>query len=285
MTMKNLGRATGYSESYVSKVEAAKHPPSLKFVTGADRALATGGMLERQFERILVGDYPKGFLPYIELQQRARRIENYSNTFIVGMFQTKEYAQAVFDANVPRLPDEQIDGMIAARMRGLDLLDRPSAPLVWVVVHETCLRTVVGDRGLMARQLDHLTRMAKLPGVTIQVLPFSAGTPPHYLAYTLLEFEKEPTLLHVDGYREGRRYDDSELVVGAAQRYDHLRAMALSPAISLRWIAEAAEEFRDEPDSRAAVGQIQLQRLGRPLVRRGGPRIRPLGRRGSRSGQ
>lgn len=177
MTMKNLGRATGYSESYVSKVEAAKQPPSLKFVTGADRALATGGMLERQLERILLGDHPKGFLPYIELEQKATRIQNYSNIFVMGMFQTEEYAHAVFDANVPRLPDEQIESMIAARLRRLDIVNGASSPAVWMVVHENCLRTVVGDRHVMAKQLDHLTEVAKLPAITIQVLPFSEGAP------------------------------------------------------------------------------------------------------------
>ncbi|WST69224.1 helix-turn-helix transcriptional regulator [Streptomyces uncialis] len=286
MTMKGLGSATGYSESYVSKVEAAKQIPSLKFAIGADRALGTTPLFEHQLQRVLEGDHPPWFRPYVELEQRAVRIQNHSLAFITGLLQTEDYALAVYRASIPRLSDEVIKSRVAARLRRQEILLGAMPPELWVVLSETCLRTVVGGPGVMARQLEHLSHVAQSLRVTIQVLPFSEGAPPYYLPFALLDFAKDPSVLHIDGPRGGRRFDDCETVGIAVQQFDRLRANALSPAGSARWIAEKAEEFRRESGhTDGLVGQVQPQRGGRGRVRRVGPRIRPVGKRGSRSGQ
>lgn len=286
MTMKGLGRAAGYSESYVSKVEAAKQIPSLKFAIGADRTLGTTPLFEHQWRRILEGDHPPWFRPYVELEQRALRIQNYSLAFITGLLQTEDYALAVYRASIPRLPDEVITTRVAARLRRQKILLGDMPPELWVVLNETCLRTVVGGHDVMAEQLDHLSDVTQSRRITIQVLPFSEGAPPYYLPFALLGFAKEQSVLHIDGPRGGRRFDDCETVGIAAQQFDRLRANALSPAGSVRWIAERAEEFRRASrHTESLVGQVQPQRGRRGRVLGVGARIRPVKGRGSRSGQ
>ena len=46
------------------------------------------------------------------------------------------------------------------------------------MLNEAVIRRVVGGASAMRKQLDHITEMAKLPHVNVQVLPFSAGVHP-----------------------------------------------------------------------------------------------------------
>jgi hypothetical protein len=56
-----------------------------------------------------------------------------------------------------------------------EILRRPDAPQLWVVVDEGALRRPVGSREIVREQLKYLTEMADHPAVTLQILSFSAG--------------------------------------------------------------------------------------------------------------
>jgi hypothetical protein len=55
------------------------------------------------------------------------------------------------------------------------VLRRPHPPHLWVVIDEAALRRTVGGPATMRGQLAHLIEVARLPHVTIQVLPFTAS--------------------------------------------------------------------------------------------------------------
>ncbi|GAA2221992.1 helix-turn-helix transcriptional regulator [Streptomyces amakusaensis] len=282
MTQKGLGHATGYSEGHVSKVEAGKVTPSERFAIGADRVLGTGELFARQLQRILddlSGNHPNWFVPYVELEREATRIYDYSTTFIMGMVQTPEYARATLRAGVPREPADVIENRVIARIRRHEVMEREVPPRLWVVLHEACLRTVVGSREVMSRQLEHLVREAESPSVTFQVLPYSEGAPAYDLPFTLLGFADAPTLLHAEGPQGGRPYDNAHTVSAAIDNYDHLRASALSPSESVARIQEIAKEYVNDQRLSNRLDQVLLQRTERRPVRRGGPRVRPLRRR------
>jgi hypothetical protein len=58
-----------------------------------------------------------------------------------------------------------------------NLLHRDTDPLVLhALIDESVLRRMVGGPKTMASQLDHLLAMAKRPNVTIQVIPYRAGS-------------------------------------------------------------------------------------------------------------
>ncbi|MCM2390086.1 helix-turn-helix transcriptional regulator [Streptomyces sp. CWNU-1] len=281
MTLRGLGHATGYSEGHVSKVEAGKVIPSERFAVGADRALGTGSLFVRRLRRILAGDHPNWFQPYVDLEQRATRIYDFSVAFTMGMLQTEAYARATFRAGVPREGCDVVESRVAARIRRHEVLEQASPPMLWVVLHEACLRTAVGGSGVMAEQLEHLVREAASPSVTLQVLPFTGGAPAHDLPFTLLEFDDAPTLVHAEGPQGGRLYDNAKTVASASDIYDRLRAEALAPADSLAHIERIAKEHLYE--QRRGMGQIQLQRPERRPVRRVGPRVRVSTRRRPRT--
>ncbi|MCS0637041.1 helix-turn-helix transcriptional regulator [Streptomyces sp. LP05-1] len=243
LTMKQLGKVAGYSESYVSKVEAGKMVPSEQFAVGCDRAFGTGTLFLRQLRRALLSDHPSWFAPYIQLELRATEILDYSTMFIMGMLQTVEYARATLRAYHPREARAVLEERVAARIRRREVMDRPYPPLLWVVLHETCLRTVVGDRQVMARQMERLIKEAENPHVTLQVLPFGAGTPVTGTAFTLLVFDNGPTVVHAESPQGGRLYEDPKTTKNATGVYHRLRADALSPDLSLTRIKDMYKEY------------------------------------------
>ncbi|WP_256104964.1 helix-turn-helix transcriptional regulator [Streptomyces sp. ODS05-4] len=245
-TLKSLGIATGYSESYVCKVETGAKVPSEKFAMGCDRAFGTGTLFIRQLRRALASDHPSWFAPYIQLELRATEILDYSPIFIMGMLQTEAYARATLRSYHPRDNQAVLESRIAARTRRYEVMEKPEPPLLWVVLHEACLHTMVGGRDVMAAQLERLVAEAMGPHVTLQLLPFAAGAPVTGTAFTVLTFKDGPSVVQSGGGPLGGRLnEDPKTVANAHQFYHRLRADALSPDASVARIKSLLKEYRE----------------------------------------
>ncbi|MGW8400270.1 helix-turn-helix domain-containing protein [Streptomyces lydicus] len=246
LTQKGLGRAAGYSEAYVSRVEAGLLArPSEKFAKGIDLAFGTGELFTGLLRRIDEGDHPSWFVPYLNLERRASRILDYSANLVMGLLQTEDYARVIFRASNPQASPEAIEGKLIARLRRRDVFELDTPPLLWTILHEACLRTVVGDAEVMAGQLEYLLTAAGSPHVTLQVMPFSAGTPaPHMKPFNVLRFTDSPTVLYTETRVGGRMHDSAQTVDAALDDYDLLRAHALSPDRSVTLIKTLLKEYR-----------------------------------------
>lgn len=246
LTQKNLGRAAGYSEAYVSRVEAGKllPRPSDKFAKGCDIAFGTGELFSDMLRRIDEGDHPSWFVPYLNLERNASRVLDYSTSLVSGILQTEEYARAIFRSSHPREEAEVIEGKVAARLRRREVFELDTPPLLWVILNEACLRTVVGGADVMAGQLEYLVTAAASPHVKLQVMPFSAGAPAaHAKPFTVLRFTDSATVLYTETRVGGRMHDSARTVASALDDYDLLRAHALSPDRSLTLIKTLAKEY------------------------------------------
>ncbi|MGP8301936.1 helix-turn-helix domain-containing protein [Streptomyces inhibens] len=247
LTQKNLGKAAGYSEAYVSRVEAGKMlpRPSEKFAKGCDTAFGTGELFEGLLRRIDEGDHPSWFVPYLNLERKASRILTYETNLITGIVQTEDYARAVFRVSNPRASAEGIEDKVAARLRRREVFELDAPPLLWAILHEACLRTVVGGAEVMAGQLDYLLKLATSPRVELQVMPFSAGIPAtSTMPFIVLRFPDSPTVLYTETRVGGRMHDSAQTVDAALDDYDLLRAHALSPDQSLPLIKTLLKEYR-----------------------------------------
>nr|WP_209311170.1 helix-turn-helix transcriptional regulator [Streptomyces spiramenti] len=247
LTQMQLGRAAGYSEGYVSKVESGKllPLPSQRFAQGCDVAFGTNGLFSDLLRRIDEGDHPSWFLPYLQLERRATRIMYYTANLVTGIVQTEEYARAVFRAAHPRSDSEAIEAKAAARMRRREVFETDEPPLVWIILFEAGLRTVVGGPETMAGQIEYLLRSVQSPHVRLQVLPFSAGAPAaHMKPYTLLQFRDGPGVLYMETRLGGRMHDSADAFASALDDYDLLRAHALSPDASVTLMKSLLKEYR-----------------------------------------
>ncbi|MGQ0777725.1 MAG: DUF5753 domain-containing protein [Pseudonocardiales bacterium] len=106
------------------------------------------------------------------------------------------------------------------------------------------LRRVVGDRGLMCRQVRHLEDAATRPNVTIQVVPTAAGAHPGLEGpFVILEFDGDPTIVHLEHRRGSVCLDEDEDVAGSMLALQHVQRIAFSPEDSLALLAEIAREL------------------------------------------
>ncbi|MDT0309714.1 helix-turn-helix transcriptional regulator [Streptomyces sp. DSM 44917] len=243
LTQKHLALGVGYSEAYVSKVESGQLIPSEKFARGCDHVFGTHGVFERLRRRLEESDHPSWFVPYVQLEQRATRVLDFSSSVVMGLLQTESYARAIFRTAHPWADDDVLTNKVAARMRRRAVLEAPVGPSVWCILHEACLRTAVGGPEVLAEQLAHLLTAVTSWRVTLQVLPFSAGAPAgNVMPLTLMTFSDTRPLLYSEGAQGGRLYDAAPAVDRAMDDYDRLRAHALSPDASLAFIKSLLEE-------------------------------------------
>ncbi|MYU20349.1 helix-turn-helix transcriptional regulator [Streptomyces sp. SID8352] len=242
-SQRELADFTGYKEPYVSKVKNGRALPSMHFAEGCDRFFHTSGYFARLLVRVSERGHPGWFVPYVNLERQASRIEDYSNALIMGMLQTPAYAEATFRATHPREADDRIRTRVEARLTRREIMERDAPPLLWVILHESTLRTEVGSRAVMADQLRHLVSAAGNPHVTLQVLRFDAGAPASSLPFTLLTPDDGATVLYSESRGQGHMTDSATAVDNARTTYERLRASARGPEESLARIREIAEEY------------------------------------------
>jgi transcriptional regulator with XRE-family HTH domain len=118
---------------------------------------------------------PTWFEHYLSLEQAADIIRSYEVQFIPGLLQTEDYARAVMCLGPDAGPESQLERRVSLRMNRQRLLRRPGPPRLWMVIDEAALRRPIGGPATMRAQIRHLLEVAALPGITVQVLPFSAG--------------------------------------------------------------------------------------------------------------
>ncbi|MFI6644239.1 Scr1 family TA system antitoxin-like transcriptional regulator [Streptomyces sp. NPDC050504] len=244
MTMKTLGKHVGYSESYVSRIENGLLTPSPRFVNGCDQVFGMGDVLARQYKRLVSGLSPSWLAPFLEHERRAREVRDYSIGFLPGFAQTPAYAEAAFRATHPHEDAEQIAARVEERIKRRSILDRSPRPLVWLTIHESALRMVVGSPAVMAEQLEFLIALTESSHVVVQVYPFQVAVPATGKAFILLTVGGAQTYLYAEAVGRGVLSNASEEVHHWRRVFDRLCADAESPARSIRLITEMIEEYR-----------------------------------------
>lgn len=136
---------------------------------------------------------PEWFEVYVGLEAAATLIRTYEMQFVPGLLQTEDYVRAVAGGHAG-VATEEVERRVRLRMTRQQLLSRPNAPRLWAVIDEAALRRPLGGRETMRGQIERLIEATKLPNVTLQLLPFSAGGHSAEAgAFTVLRFP-EPDL-------------------------------------------------------------------------------------------
>lgn len=112
---------------------------------------------------------------YIGLEAEATAVLSFEPLMVPGLFQTEEYARAVIQGGPAELSDEEVETRVDIRMRRQKALREDPALRVVAVMDEAVLHRQVGSDDIMTAQMDHLRQVARLPRVTLHVIPFTAG--------------------------------------------------------------------------------------------------------------
>ena len=125
---------------------------------------------------------------YLDLEQAATLIRAYEVAYVPGLLQTEDYARAILWSGRTAALDMDVERQVQLRLRRQQVLYRAEPARLWAVIDETALRRPVGGGAVMRAQLRHLIEASRLPHVSIQVLPLSAGGHPAAGPLTMLRF-------------------------------------------------------------------------------------------------
>ncbi|MFI0739091.1 helix-turn-helix domain-containing protein [Streptomyces sp. NPDC021100] len=245
LSQTGLGTRAFCSGSYIGQFESALRVPQLELSKRFDEIFGTKEHMQRLCRlarRYKVAHY---FADAAELEKQAQAISEISSMYVLGLLQTEAYARAVIRAAQRFTPHEVVERFVRARMERAKLLEGPSAPVYWAIIHEAALRVAVGEPEVMVEQLDHLAEVMRTrPNVVIQVMPFAAGAHPFLNSMvSLMDFNDTPPAVYTEGGGTGQLLEDPVLVADCQRSYDLARADALSPTASLALIESAAKDW------------------------------------------
>jgi transcriptional regulator with XRE-family HTH domain len=139
---------------------------------------------------------PAWLEPYVGLEAAASVIRTYQIQIIPGLLQTEGYARALIRQG-SAASEEEIARRSELRTSRQEILRRPDAPQLHVLLDEGALRRPVGGREVIREQVRYLLEVADHPAVTLQILPLSASAHPAMSRpFTILRFA-EPDLADV----------------------------------------------------------------------------------------
>ncbi|MFI6454801.1 helix-turn-helix domain-containing protein [Streptosporangium amethystogenes] len=240
LSQEKLAKLIGYSLGTVSMVETGRRPPTEDFVRRCDEALGAGGALIRIKEMIdnVAAQLPAWFRPWAEIEQAAETLRTWEPLIVPGLLQTADYARVLFIGE-PRATAEKAELDVAARLERQRILEREDPPMFWVVLDEGVLNRRIGDEAIMAAQLDHLLEVARLPHVTIQIVPSDAGSTVGLLGgFVIAQVRGLANTVYMESAGQGQVTDRPVDVADIIIKYEAIRAEALPQRASLELIRE-----------------------------------------------
>ncbi|MER0244172.1 helix-turn-helix transcriptional regulator [Streptomyces sp. HSW2009] len=243
LSLRGLAEKLHYPHSYISRVERYEQLPSDGLSKALDDFFSTCGLFVDALEVAqdsLVTEYSHDYLSH---EAKCIRLQVFTSSLVPGLLQTEDYARALFSLGLRRTEIPALEEHVALRLRRQKLLEGIDPPQYWAIMDESALKRLAADRRIMAEQLGHVLRAAEQPHINVQVLPFSQ--PFHPLmggSLTLLTMENGTTTALVESYGSGDVVDAPRQVVDLIQRFDVVRAQALTPADSLNLIRDYLRE-------------------------------------------
>jgi hypothetical protein len=177
----------------------------------------------------------------VGLESEASSLRAFQALLVPALVQTREYAYATLKGIRPDAADEEVQRHVDGRMARQSLITGTDPPRYWAVMDEAVLHREVGGSAVRKRQLEHLLEMAKLPHVTMQVLPFAAGEHCGLEGpFLILRFDDQADsdVVYVENTISAVYLEKPSDVDRYVLMFDHLRASALPPEASLDLIAD-----------------------------------------------
>ncbi|MGW7292288.1 helix-turn-helix domain-containing protein [Streptomyces xiamenensis] len=251
LSLRRLSKeVSGYSYSYIHRVEQGQQKPSTALVRALDDYFGTCGALAELYglsQDMLVAQYSR---ETVRKEQEAIRIQVFTSSHIPGLMQTEEYARELFRTGLPPSSGADLEEWVASRIDRQYIFDRVDPPYYWAIMDEAALSRPAKDKRVMCAQLAHVLRFAAKPFATVQVLPFEEGLHPMLGgSLTLLTLRDGATVSLVESFDTGDAVGSPRRIVDLSQRFDLARSKALSPSDSADLIRAYLKGYEGESDS------------------------------------
>jgi transcriptional regulator with XRE-family HTH domain len=226
-SLRELSARTGIDFATLSRVENGKRPPTEKLARACDRAWPErhGWFLDYYEES--KSWVPAGFRSWAEYEPKSATLRVWSPGIVHGLLQTEAYARDLLSVS-PGVSGEIVSARLSSRMeRQRRVLHREDPPSAWFVVDEFALYRCVGSAEIMSAQLRRLLEVARLPNVTMTVMP--AVTHPGNES----EFIIADGAVYAEHAVGGYVFTEQETVTRLATRFDTLRGESYRVSESL----------------------------------------------------
>ncbi|MFF4825210.1 helix-turn-helix domain-containing protein [Streptomyces sp. NPDC001312] len=243
MRAAEFGKAVGYGEDMVYKIEGGKRIPRQDYLNTADEVLRAGGLISATWEDVKKVRYPRKVRELGKLEAKAVEIALYECHIIPGLLQTPEHARAVIGAAQPPYSPDDVERMVAARLARQSVFERSPAPALSFVLEEGVLRRPIGGTMAWRQQFERLLEVGRLHNVVLQVMPMNCDTHSGLDGrIELLKFPDGTAVGRSDGAFNGRPISEPKHLRILELRYGTIRAQALSPGESLAFIEQLLGE-------------------------------------------
>jgi transcriptional regulator with XRE-family HTH domain len=244
MTIEQVAKALECSDSKVSRIETGQVAAAPRDVRDMLILYQVGGRQQDELVQIAREARQKSWwssyddraiTALIGFEAAATSIRSYEASLVPGLLQTVEYARAVTRAVRPTLRPGEVNHRVAVRTARQAHLPEDDPPELWVILDEAALRRPVGGPDVMSEQVLHLIEAARLPNVTLQVLPFDAGEHAGMDgSFTIYGFADpaDRDVVYLENAISDHYVERPEDVRRYAMLFDHLRAAALKPGDS-----------------------------------------------------
>ncbi|MFC5668332.1 DUF5753 domain-containing protein [Kitasatospora misakiensis] len=180
------------------------------------------------------------------LEAEASAVKTYQPAFIPGLFQTPDYARAIF-TELGGFSDDEAEAKVNVRMARQAVLTRPKPPQIWAVIHEAALSVKAGGPEVMRAQMERLIQLTRLSNVNIQIMPSDCALNPGMNgALTVLGFPYRPALdiALVAAQMTELWIEDRESVEEIHATFQKITAEALQLDKSLAFITEKRDAIK-----------------------------------------
>ncbi len=240
-----LAARLGFDRTVIAKAESGERVPTDEVLDAWCEACDLDRELFGRwaaFARRTDGPIPSWFESWLEAERQAHMLRIWQPLVIPGLFQTAEYARALFLA--AGADQDRADDLVTVRLDRQAILERPDPPHVVAVIDESVLHRLIGSPQIMADQLAHLADQAERPNISVQVLPSETGANAGLSgAFDLASADGAPEVLRMEAV-EDVTVESRSLVRQATNIFVRVQADALPRAASLALIREAAEQWK-----------------------------------------
>jgi hypothetical protein len=263
LTPVELGARLGWPAAKVSRLESARVRPDVGEVMDLLDALGIIGLrrerlVELARDAATTGGWWDAFdnvaeerqRLYAELESGAIEIWEFQLMLVPGLLQCPEYAAARFVSRsaVGMLPVD-VHAAVQARLGRQALLTRDTPISYEAILDEALLLRRCGPPGVRSAQLAHLIHLARLPSVTLRVLPYDAAVTHNYIpscafSYFRLADPVDPELITLETPTSSLVLGDAEDVIHYKRLYETLRKSSFSPADTMMLLMT----IRDDPE-------------------------------------
>ncbi|NUK55211.1 helix-turn-helix domain-containing protein [Streptomyces lunaelactis] len=231
LRQRELAERVCVHEETIASVEQGRRPLKPDLAKVLDRVLDTKRALETAVDNMPEIDLiPAWAEQYMEIEREAIALSFFANQVLPGLLQTENYAGAVFRNRVPAFSEEEINGLVAARLERQEILHRKVPPTVSFVLSEAIVIDRLGGDVVHKETLRHLRACADLPGFAFQVMPLGrkahAGLNGPFI---LLETPDHQHLGYTETQRGSQLISDPDEVSILSRKYAMLRTQALNP--------------------------------------------------------